>query len=62
MPSPSLSQRVVKATKWVVGAKDDEPEVISSTDYLKELTANPGEGVSRAGGWGGIGRRSSLSR
>ena len=43
MPS---NNHFVRLAKWTVGYKEDAPETISSSSYIKELTENPGEGVS----------------
>lgn len=43
---PSSSNSLVRLAKWTVGYKEDAPSTISSSVYIKELTQNPGEGVS----------------
>ncbi|KAL7411309.1 sulfate permease [Mrakia frigida] len=46
MPSrPTNDNKLKRLGKWVIGYKEDEAEIISSSSYLKELTQNPGEGV-----------------
>ena len=51
-PNRQQSRRMVSSNplarfgKWAIGYKEDAPDTISSSTYIKELADNPGEGVS----------------